>query len=139
MEKNLPAFLELEFEGSKYVVGDGPALPDLRRRFPKAHFVGAKKGEELASYYAAADVFVFPSLTDTFGLVMLEALASGVPVAAYPAPGPKDVVNGAKVGVLHDDLALAVRQALVLDPEECRQYATNFDWRSCTEQFLTAI
>lgn len=136
VEKNLEAFLSLEIEGSKLIVGDGPARAALEAKYPDAHFVGAKEGEELAQYYAAADVFVFPSRTDTFGLVLLEALASGLPVAAYPVPGPKDVLNGAKVGCLHDDLYVAVREALKINPESCRDYALTFSWGRVAEQFL---
>lgn len=99
-------------------------------------FTGAKHGEELARHFASADVFVFPSKTDTFGLVMLEALASGVPVAAYPVPGPNDVINGHGVGVLNEDLALAARQALSIPPERCREYALKHSWEACAQQFL---
>ena len=114
VEKNIEDFLRLELAGSKLVVGDGPRLPDLRRKYPETRFVGAKVGEELAAHYAGADVFVFPSRTDTFGLVLLEALASGLPVAAYPVPGPLDIVDGTGVGVLDVDLAAAARQAIAI-------------------------
>ncbi|SMF62323.1 Glycosyltransferase involved in cell wall bisynthesis [Tistlia consotensis] len=137
VEKNLEAFLGLDFAlGSKLVVGDGPQLAELKGRFPKAHFVGAKQGEELARHYASADVFVFPSRTDTYGLVMLEALASGLPVAAFPVPGPLDVVDGHGIGVLDEDLAYAVERALAIPPERCRAHALKFSWRACAEQFL---
>lgn len=137
VEKNLEAFLGLDLAiGSKLVVGDGPQLAELKQRFPKAVFVGAKHGEELARHYAAADVFVFPSRTDTYGLVMLEALASGLPVAAFPVPGPLDVVDGHGVGVLDEDLAYAVERALAIPPERCRAHALKFSWRACAEQFL---
>ncbi|MBL28900.1 MAG: alpha-mannosyltransferase [Rhodospirillaceae bacterium] len=136
VEKNIAAFLDLDIDGTKLVVGDGPMLDELRHRYPKAVFAGKKEGEELARHFAAADVFVFPSRTDTFGLVLLEALASGVPVAAYPVTGPLDVVDGAGVGVLDDDLGKAVRSALQIPAEQCRSYAMNFSWRACAEKFL---
>ena len=107
VEKNLEAFLDLELPGTKVIVGDGPARAALMRKYPQAVFLGARQGEELAETYAAADVFVFPSRTDTFGLVLLEALASGVPVAAFPVTGPRDVLGSAPVGALNDDLRLA--------------------------------
>lgn len=139
VEKNIEAFLALDLPGSKVVVGDGPQLADLRRRYSTVRFVGVKQGEELARYYAAADVFVFPSRTDTFGLVLLEALASGVPVAAYPVTGPRDVIDGAAVGCLDDDLATAVRKALTLAPEACRGYAQQFSWENSARQFLANL
>jgi glycosyltransferase involved in cell wall biosynthesis len=136
VEKNVEDFLKLQLPGSKLVVGDGPLLPELKRRYPDAHFVGAKEGEELAAHYAAADVFVFPSRTDTFGLVLLEALASGLPVAAYPVPGPLDIVDGTGVGVLDGDLAAAAQRALAIPPERCHDYALNYSWQRSAEQFL---
>lgn len=139
VEKNLEDFLKIDLPGTKYVVGDGPARADLSRRYPEVRWVGAKQGEELASYYAAADVFVFPSRTDTFGLVLLEALASGVPVAAYPVPGPLDVLDGTDVGVMDEDLGSAVRAALAISPERCREHALKFSWRASAEQFLNNL
>jgi glycosyltransferase involved in cell wall biosynthesis len=137
VEKNIEAFLALDLPGTKVVVGDGPQLADLKQRFPAVQFVGAKHGEDLAQHYAAADVFVFPSLTDTFGLVLLEALASGVPVAAFPVAGPIDVIsNAAGVGCLDQDLGRAVRVALTCSPERCREFALGFSWRASAEQFL---
>lgn len=136
VEKNIVDFLDLDMPGSKVVVGDGPQLENLRRNYPAVRFVGAKQGEELARYYAAADVFVFPSRTDTFGNVVLEALASGVPVAAYPVPGPKDILGGTTVGVLDHDLARAARKALSISPEACRAFALGYSWRASAEQFL---
>lgn len=136
VEKNIEAFLALPTPGTKYVVGDGPQCAALQQKFPHVRFVGMKHGEELARYYAAADVFVFPSRTDTFGLVMLEALACGVPVAAYPVTGPLDVINGSGAGVLNEDLALAVQQALSIPPERCREFALRFSWRHVAELFL---
>jgi glycosyltransferase involved in cell wall biosynthesis len=136
VEKNIEAFLRLELAGTKYVVGDGPSIAALRQRYPAVRFTGYKEGEELASHVAAADVFVFPSLTDTFGLVLLEALASGVPVAAYPITGPRDVINGHPVGALDMDLGRAARAALGCAPETCRTYALAYSWRASAEQFL---
>jgi glycosyltransferase involved in cell wall biosynthesis len=139
VEKGIEDFLSLNLPGTKVVVGDGPQRQVLQRRYPDVHFVGVKHGEDLARYYAGADVFVFPSRTDTFGLVMLEALASGVPVAAYPVPGPLDVLNGADVGVLHSDLAHAVQEALKIDRAACRAYAETFSWRNSAQQFVANL
>lgn len=139
VEKNIEDFLTLDAPGAKVVVGAGPQLGALKAKYPDALFVGPKYGEELAAYYAAADCFVFPSRTDTFGLVLLEALASGTPVAAFPAPGPVDVIGGAPVGVLDRDLEKAVRGALGTPPERCREYALNYTWGACTEQFLANL
>lgn len=136
VEKNVEAFLALDLPGSKVVVGDGPQLEELRRRFPRALFAGARTGEDLARSYAAADLFVFPSRTDTFGLVLLEALASGLPVAAYPVPGPLDVVGASGAGVLSEDLAAACRQAAAIDPGLCRAHALTFSWQASARQFL---
>jgi glycosyltransferase involved in cell wall biosynthesis len=136
VEKNVEAFLRLDLPGSKLVVGDGPLLPELRRRYPAARFAGAKQGEALAACYAGADLFVFPSRTDTFGLVLLEALASGLPIAAYPVPGPLDIVDGTGVGILDEDLAAAARRALAIPPERCRALALQYSWRRSAEQFL---
>ena len=136
VEKNLPAFLELPLPGTKLVVGDGPLLPELRRSYPETVFVGAKSGEELARHYAASDVFVFPSRTDTFGLVLLEAIASGLPVAAFPVAGPLDVIGSSGSGALDEDLAAACRRALEIPAESCRRYAERFSWEACAEQFV---
>ncbi len=139
VEKNVEAFLKLDLPGSKLVVGGGPQLAELQRRFPAVHFAGSKQGEELARHYAAADVFVFPSRTDTFGLVLLEALASGLPVAAFPVPGPLDVINGSAVGFLDEDLGAAARRALGVPPEACRDYALQFSWQRSSDQFLANL
>ena len=144
VEKNLSAFLALDLPGSKMLIGDGPHRTAFAAEFPQAHFLGAMQGEALARQFAAADVFVFPSRTDTFGLVLLEALACGMPVAAYPVQGPRDVFqdpDAAAVAVLSDDLAVAARGALALaqKPEtaaSCRAYAEKFSWRASAEQFL---
>lgn len=136
IEKNIEAFLSMAFRGTKYVIGTGPQLEYLRAKYPEVRFVGSKTGQELVRYYAAADVFVFPSRTDTFGLVMLEALACGVPVAAYPVAGPVDIVGDSGVGYLHEDLAYATEQALKIDPQKCREYALKYSWQASTQQFL---
>jgi glycosyltransferase involved in cell wall biosynthesis len=137
VEKNLAAFLALDLPGSKIVIGDGPQTAELRRRFPTAHFLGPMMGEVLASHIAAADVFVFPSRTDTFGVVQLEALASGVPVAAYPVTGPKDVIGGNPVGVLDEDLRAACFKALTISREACRAFALTHSWETSARQFLS--
>jgi glycosyltransferase involved in cell wall biosynthesis len=111
-------------------------MTELQQRFPRVVFAGPKFSADLARYYAASDVFVFPSRTDTFGLVVLEALASGVPVAAFPVLGPKDIIADAPVGALSDDLREAALRALTMKPEDCRAFAEGFSWRACTEQFL---
>ncbi|MGN6358503.1 MAG: glycosyltransferase family 4 protein [Novosphingobium sp.] len=149
LEKNLEAFLDADVPGSKVVVGDGPALEDLKRRYPAAHFMGALSGEELASAYRAADSFVFPSKTDTFGLVVIEALACGVPVAALPVPGPLDILGAcgrgaggdfpATVGALDDDIAVAIQRSLQLDRQAAAIFGARFSWAAATDQFLAAI
>jgi glycosyltransferase involved in cell wall biosynthesis len=137
VEKNLEAFLSMPIAaGSKLVVGAGPQLAQLRAKYPEVHFSGARFGGDLARHYASGDVFVFPSLTDTFGLVLLEALASGLPLAAYPAPGPLDVIGESGCGMLDSDLARAAAQALEIPRARCREYALKFTWRRCAEQFL---
>jgi glycosyltransferase involved in cell wall biosynthesis len=136
VEKNIKAFLDLKLEGSKVVVGDGPQRAELEAEFPDVYFAGAKQGEELAAHYASGDVFVFPSKTDTFGLVMLEAMASGLPVAAYPVPGPLDIVDGVGVGALSEDLGRAVGEAVKLPREYCREHALRYSWAACAEMFL---
>lgn len=136
VEKNLPAFLDLDLSGAKLVVGDGPLLPALRRRYPAVHFAGAQSERALAAHYAAADVLVMPSRTETFGLVMLEALACGVPVAAFPAPGPTDVIGDSGAGVLADDLAAAARAALEIPRERCIAHASRFSWQASIDQFV---
>ncbi len=135
IEKNLEAFLSLELPGSKVVVGDGPARPGLQAAFPAAHFLGMQKGEALARIYASSDVFVFPSRTDTFGIVLLEAMASGLPVAAFPVQGPLDVVTP-ETGVLSNDLRAACLAALDLAPEAARTQALRFTWANSARQFL---
>lgn len=136
VEKNIEAFLELDLPGSKVVIGHGPQEDELQRKYPEAYFLGAMTGELLASHLAAADVFVFSSLTDTFGIAQLEALASGVPVAAFPVTGPLDVIGDAPVGVLDDDLRRACLAALSLPREACRPHALRYSWESSARQFL---
>ena len=139
VEKNVEAFLATDLPGSKAVVGDGPQLEELRRRFPEVRFCGSRIGEDLAMHYAAADIFVFPSRTDTFGLVLLEALASGLPVAAYPVPGPLDVVGGSPAGVLSTDLREAALAAAAIPTDICRSHAMLFSWRASADQFITNL
>jgi len=136
VEKNLEAFLSLDLPGSTWVVGDGPARRGLERRFPHARFVGMKHGAELAWHFAQADAFVFPSRTDTFGLVMLEAMACGTPVAAYPVTGPIDVVKPGVSGVLHANLRTAALAALDLSRERVREHALASSWKRATSQFV---
>ncbi len=139
VEKNIEAFLQTRVPGTKLVVGDGPQMAALKRAYPDTVFVGYQSGIALAQHYAAADVFVFPSLTDTFGLVSLEALACGTPVAAFPVPGPRDVLGQAPVGCLHENLDHAIQHALMADRETCRAYAEGFSWRACAQQFRTNL
>jgi hypothetical protein len=139
VEKNLPAFLGLDLPGTKVVVGDGPQRRELERRFPNAVFAGVKKGLELASYYQRADVFVFPSRTDTFGLVLAEAMACGTPVAAYPVRGPIDVITDRSAGVLDNDLGAAALAALALDREKVHRFAQRYSWERSSRQFLTSL
>jgi glycosyltransferase involved in cell wall biosynthesis len=136
VEKNLEAFLELDLPGTKVVVGDGPARLALERQYPDAVYLGARHGEELAEIYAAADVFVFPSKTDTFGLVLLEALASDLPVAAFPVAGPRDVIGTAPVGVLHEDLRTACLGALQISTETCVEFAAAHTWQASARVFV---
>jgi glycosyltransferase involved in cell wall biosynthesis len=139
VEKNLDAFLRLDLPGTKLLVGDGPQRAALEARYPGAVFTGYRFGDELVSMLATADVFVFPSLTDTFGLAMVEALACGVPVAAFPVPGPLDVIEQGVTGVLHEDLGVAIGSALHLDRHVCAQRATAFTWDAATAQFVAGL
>ena len=131
VEKNLEAFLSLSVSGTKVVVGGGPARAQLEKRFPGVEFVGEKHGQELSDHYAASDVLVFPSKTDTFGLVMLEALACGTPVAAFPVTGPLDVITNSHVGALNENLEQAVTKALTLKRQDCREFALKYSWENC--------
>lgn len=139
VEKNIEAFLKLDLPGSKVIVGDGPLQTRLAASYPKAHFLGSRSGEALAEIYSSADVFVFPSRTDTFGIVLLEALASGVPVAAFPVTGPLDVIGDSGTGVLSHDLREAALRALDISREHCRKYAAKFTWKESARQFFDNI
>lgn len=141
VEKNIEAFLALDLPGSKLVVGDGPDRVNLQKRFPEARFTGMLKGADLTRAYASADVFVFPSKTDTFGLVMLEALACGTPVAAYPVTGPRDIITGADpaIGRLDEDLRVAALAALSADRSACRRFAERFSWSAASTMFLNNL
>ncbi|WP_139559059.1 glycosyltransferase family 4 protein [Methylotetracoccus oryzae] len=139
VEKAVEDFLRLDLPGSKVVIGDGPQRPELETRYPEARFLGYRRDQDLARCLAAADVLVFPSRTDTFGLAMLEALACGVPVAAYPVQGPRDIIRDARVGRLHTDLRRAALDALNLDPEECRRYALDWSWEASARRFVDRL
>ncbi len=139
VEKNLAAFLSLDLPGTKVVAGDGPARGELEAGFPRTVFLGMQTGENLARIYASADVFVFPSRTDTFGIVLLEALASGLPVAAYPVAGPSDVLGDSGAGVLDEDLGVACREALAVPRERARSAALRYTWAESARQFLDNV
>ncbi|CAH2396761.1 glycosyltransferase family 4 protein [Mesorhizobium ventifaucium] len=139
IEKNLTAFLDLDLPGSKVVVGEGPELARLKARYPDAHFLGHRPNDELAEIYASVDVFVFPSRTDTFGNVIIEALASGTPVAAYPVTGPIDIVGDGVGGAVSNDLREAALAALDVDRAEARQRAMRYSWKACAEMFLETV
>jgi glycosyltransferase involved in cell wall biosynthesis len=139
IEKNIEAFLNLKLPGTKVIIGDGPARARLERSYPDARFLGPKTGEDLVRHYAASDVFVFPSKTDTFGLVMLEALACGVPVAAFPVQGPRDVIGETSVAALDESLGEACLSAAKISREACRAFALTRSWRACTTQFLSNL
>ncbi len=139
VEKNLKSFLNLDLPGSKVIVGDGPQLAELKRSYPDVMFTGAKFETELARYFADADVFVFPSKTDTFGLVIIEAMASGLPVAAYPVSGPIDIIPGSGAGVVDDDLKTACLQAVELDPSDAIAHAQSYSWEAVTDVFFDLL
>ncbi|GGF60205.1 GDP-mannose-dependent alpha-mannosyltransferase [Azorhizobium oxalatiphilum] len=141
VEKNIEAFLALDLPGSKVVVGGGPALASLKAKYPAVHFTGPLEGEALAQVYASSHVFVFPSRTDTYGIVLLEALASGLPVAAYPVTGPLDVIGPEQgtIGILDEDLRTACLKALELSPKAARDFALRHSWRECSRQFLDNV
>ncbi len=136
VEKNLDAFLSLDLPGSKVVIGDGPQKALLEQRYPEASFLGEKTGRDLTGHLAAADVFVFPSRTDTFGVVQLEALACGTPVAAFPVTGPLDVIADHPVGALDKDLRSACLHALGMSRESCRNFALERSWENSARQFI---
>ena len=136
VEKNIEAFLKLDLPGSKVIVGDGPQLEQLKKKYPKAHFLGAKFEHELARHFADADVFVFPSKTDTFGLVIIEAMATGTPVAAYPVTGPIDIIPGSKAGIVNEDLEKACLACLDLKREDTVSHAQNYSWDTVSQTFF---
>ena len=138
IEKNIRAFLDLELEGTKLVVGKGPDLDKLKKEYPEAIFKGERTNGELASYFASSDVFVFPSKTDTFGIVIIEALKCGLPVAAYPVAGPKDIFNGTNIGSLNNDLKKAAIEALKSDRSACIEHAKKYTWENCAKIFLNS-
>jgi len=139
IEKNVEAFLKLDLPGSKWVAGEGPALAELKSRYPQANYLGVLSQAELAKVYAAADVFVFPSRTDTFGLVLLEALACGTPVAAYPVTGPIDVLGDGRAGAMNEDLREACLDALKIDRARARAWAERFSWQAASMQFAAHL
>lgn len=136
VEKNLPDFLNLNLSGTKCVIGDGPDMEKLRRRYPNVIFTGYKSGEELAQWLASADVLVFPSRTDTYGVVLLEAMACGVPAAAYPVTGPVSVIQEGVNGALDNNLEKAIQRALYVNRHSCRKFALSHSWENCTREFL---
>ncbi|MDB5643121.1 MAG: alpha-mannosyltransferase, partial [Hyphomicrobiales bacterium] len=138
-EKNIEAFLALDLPGMKMVVGDGPARAELEKKYPHVRFMGLRSGRELADLYASADVFVFPSRTDTFGLVMLEALAAGTPVAALPVTGPSEVLGTSGCGVMNEDLRTAAMDALKISREKCRAFAAQFGIRESAQNFFEHV
>ena len=139
VEKNIEEFLDLDLEGTKIIIGDGPDRERLSAAYPSCRFLGYRFGRELAQHLAGADVFVFPSKTDTFGIVMLEAMACGLPVAAFPVTGPIDVVRHGETGFLDDDLSTACRGAIKLNGGAPRRYAESRSWRRSTEQFVSHL
>ena len=140
IEKNIRAFLDLDLEGTKLIVGKGPDLDKLKKEYPEAIFKGERTNGELASYFASSDVFVFPSKTDTFGIVIIEALKCGLPVAAYPVAGPKDIFNGSNIGSLNENLKQAALDAINADRSECIEHAKKYTWENCAKIFLnTAV
>lgn len=138
-EKNIESYLALDLPGSKVVIGGGPALDALRQKYPDVHFLGYRHGEELAAMLSSADVFVFPSKTDTLGLVILEAMACGVPVAAYPVPGPADLITDGGTGALGEDLHRAIFRALSVDGAGCVEFASRFSWANSTRRFQSLL
>ena len=138
IEKNIRAFLDLDLEGTKLIVGKGPDLDKLKKEYPEAKFKGERTNGELASYFASSDVFVFPSKTDTCGIVIIEALKCGLPVAAYPVAGPKDIFNGTNIGSLNNDLKKAALEALKSDRSACIEHAKKYTWENCAKIFLNS-
>ena len=138
-EKNLPAFLDLDLPGPKMVIGDGPTMEQLKKGYPNTRFTGFKQGTELVDLLNQSRVFIFPSLTDTLGIVQLEAMACGVPVAAFPADGPKALIVNGTNGWMHEDLSQAVHNCLDIERSSCRAFALKFTWKSCTDQFVSNL
>jgi glycosyltransferase involved in cell wall biosynthesis len=136
VEKGLDDFCGLKLPGKKILVGDGPYLEELKQKYPTVTYLGYKQGDELADAYANADVFVFPSKSDTFGVVMLESMASGTPIAAYPVTGPIDIVRNGINGYTDDDLEVAIRYALYVDRKKVRSASRAYEWDACTKTFL---
>jgi glycosyltransferase involved in cell wall biosynthesis len=136
VEKNIETFIEQDLPGSKVIIGEGPQLEELKKKYPEAHFLGAKFGDALATCFASADVFAFPSLTDTFGLVILEAMATGTPVAAFDAPGPRDIIPDSNAGIIDEDFTKACLSCLDLNRTTARTYAEGYSWRACAEAFV---
>jgi|TARA_E500000081_G_scaffold128191_1_gene136395 glycosyltransferase involved in cell wall biosynthesis len=139
IEKNIRAFLELELEGTKIIIGKGPDLKKLKKEFPNDHFLGEKTNGELASHFASSDVFVFPSKTDTFGIVVLESLNCGTPVAAYPVPGPLDILGGTEIDTLDEDLKTSALKALKISREDCLKFAKKYSWEETARIFFDNI
>lgn len=142
IEKNIEAFLDMPWEGLKIVVGDGPSLTFLSNKYPDVMFVGRKVGQELAKWYRSADIFAFPSRTDTFGIVLIEALSCGIPVAAYPVPGPRDIITAPLLGALDEDLSLAAQKALQATGNKDKKHEImrqNYTWEAFTRHFLEAL
>lgn len=139
VEKNIETFVETDLPGTKVVVGDGPQLESLKEKYKDVNFLGTRVGDELAACFANADVFVFPSLTDTFGLVILEAMAAGTPVAGFNVPGPRDLIPGSGAGAIDENLRTACLEALECSRETARAYAETYSWRSCAEQFVNNL
>jgi len=139
VEKNIKAFLDLDLEGTKVVIGKGPDLENLKKKFPNDVFLGERTNGELASHFASSDVFVFPSKTDTFGIVVLESLTCGTPVAAYPVPGPKDILGGTKIDTLDNDLKASALKALKISRQDCLEFAKKYSWEETAKIFFDNI
>lgn len=139
IEKNIKAFLDLDIEGSKIIVGGGPQLNELKKKYKDVLFTGMLKDDEIASYLASSDVFVFPSKTDTFGIVIIEALSAGLPIAGYPVPGPKDIVGNSEINTLDWDLKKSALKALTIDKDKCRQLSKKYTWENCAKIFLENV